>query len=73
MLVLLALLLAFAFHQYQLTWESTILSPAFFDAFVRVTGWLAVTAGWFGRGGGAAERKPRPVHLPCRRAPVPCG
>ena len=39
-LVLLGLLLAFALRQYQLTWESTILSPAFFDAFVQITGWL---------------------------------
>lgn len=44
-LVLLGLLLAFALRQYQLTWESTILSPAFFDAFVRITGWLP---GWLG-------------------------
>lgn len=39
-LVLLALLLAFAFHQYQLSWESTLFSPASFDTLVRVTGWL---------------------------------
>ena len=39
-LVLLGLLLAFSFRQYQLTWESTILSPAFFEAFVQTTGWL---------------------------------
>ena len=39
-LVLLGLLLAFALRQYQLTWESTILSPAFFDAFVQITGGL---------------------------------
>ena len=39
-LVLLGLLLAFALRQYQLTWESTLLSPAFFDALVRTTGWL---------------------------------
>ena len=44
-LVLLGLLLAFALRQYQLTWESTILSPAFFDAFVQATGWLP---GWLG-------------------------
>lgn len=39
-LVLLGLLLAFAFREYRLTWETTILSPGFFDAFVRATGWL---------------------------------
>lgn len=44
-LVLLGLLLAFSFRQYQLTWESTILSPAFFEAFVQATGWLP---GWLG-------------------------
>lgn len=44
-LVLLGLLLAFSFRQYQLTWESTILSPAFFDALVQATGWLP---GWLG-------------------------
>ena len=45
-LVLLGLLLAFALRQYQLTWESTILSPAFFDAFVRITGWLPSLLGF---------------------------
>ena len=55
-LVLLGLLLAFALRQYQLTWESTILSPAFFDAFVRTTGWLPGLLGFAVPEGVAALR-----------------
>ena len=40
------LLLAFAFREYRLTWETTILSPDWFAAFARATGaipaWLGV-------------------------------
>lgn len=39
-LVLVGLLLAFAFKEYRLTWETTILSAQAFADFVRVTGWL---------------------------------
>lgn len=39
-LVLLTLLLLFAFQAYSLTWETTILSPDFFERFLRVTAWL---------------------------------
>lgn len=39
-LVLGALLLAFAFREYRLTWETTILSADLFAAFVHATGWL---------------------------------
>ena len=45
-LVLLGLLLAFALRQYQLTWESTLFSPAFFDALVQITGWLPAKLGF---------------------------
>lgn len=39
-LVLAGLLLAFAFRQYRLTWETTILSEQAFAALVHATGWL---------------------------------
>lgn len=39
-LVLGALLLAFAFREYRLTWETTILSADLFATFVHATGWL---------------------------------
>ena len=39
-LVLAGLLLAFAFKEYRLTWETTILSAQAFADFVRATGWL---------------------------------
>ena len=39
-LVLVGLLLAFAFKEYRLTWETTILSTQTFADFVRATGWL---------------------------------
>lgn len=39
-LVLGGLLLAFAFREYRLTWETTILSAQAFADFVQVTGWL---------------------------------
>lgn len=39
-LVLGALLLAFAFREYRLTWETTILSADLFAAFVHASGWL---------------------------------
>ena len=38
--MLLGLLFAFAFREYQLTWETTILAPDWFAAFARVTGYL---------------------------------
>lgn len=45
-LVLAGLLLAFAFRQYHLTWETTILSSAWMDAFVQATGWLPAWLGF---------------------------
>jgi hypothetical protein len=45
-LAILTLLTLFSFQSYQLTWETTILSPAFFDAFLRVTSWLPRTLGF---------------------------
>ena len=39
-LVLLSLLLLFAFQAYSLAWETTILSPDFFERFLRITAWL---------------------------------
>ncbi|QXL84169.1 DUF2868 domain-containing protein [Comamonas sp. NLF-1-9] len=42
----LVLVFAFAFQSYQLTWETTILSPGFFEAFVRSTGALPALLGW---------------------------
>jgi hypothetical protein len=39
-LMLAVLAFGFAFHAYQLTWETTILSPAFFERFVHLTGAL---------------------------------
>ncbi len=45
-LVLVALLLLFAFQAYQLTWETTILDPAFFEGFLRITGWLPRALGF---------------------------
>ena len=39
-LMLAVLAFGFAFHAYQLTWETTILSPAFFERFVQLTGAL---------------------------------
>lgn len=39
-LMLVVLAFGFAFHAYQLTWETTILSPAFFERFVQLTGAL---------------------------------
>jgi hypothetical protein len=45
-LVLAALAFGFAFHAYQLTWETTILSPAFFERFVQLTGALPALLGF---------------------------
>lgn len=45
-LALLTLLVLFSFQAYQLTWETTILSPAFFDGFLQVTGWLPRALGF---------------------------
>ncbi|MDM7948635.1 DUF2868 domain-containing protein [Hydrogenophaga sp.] len=45
-LAILTLLMLFSFQSYQLTWETTILSPAFFDAFLSVTSWLPRTLGF---------------------------
>lgn len=45
-LVLLTLLMLFAFQSWSLTWETTILSPAFFEGFLQVTGWLPRTLGF---------------------------
>ena len=39
-LMLAVLAFGFAFHAYQLTWETTILSPAFFERFVQISGAL---------------------------------
>lgn len=38
--MLVGLLFAFAFREYQLTWETTILGPDWFAAFARITGYL---------------------------------
>ncbi len=38
--LLVGLGLGFALRAYRLTWETTILTPGFFDGFVRATGWL---------------------------------
>lgn len=46
LLALLTLLVLFSFQAYQLTWETTILGPAFFDAFLRVTSWLPRALGF---------------------------
>ena len=43
--VLLGLLLGFAFREYRLTWETTILSPQWFAAFARATGALPALLG----------------------------
>ena len=45
-LILLALWFGFSFHAYRLSWETTILSPAFFEQFVHVTGWLPAQLGF---------------------------
>lgn len=39
-LAFLALLFGFSFRNYQMRWETTILSPDFFDRFVAVVSWL---------------------------------
>lgn len=46
LLVLLALLLLFAFQSWSLTWETTILRPAFFEGFLQATGWLPSRLGF---------------------------
>ena len=43
--MLLGLLLGFAFREYRLTWETTILSPQWFAAFARATGALPALLG----------------------------
>ena len=45
-IMLAALAFGFAFHAYRLTWESTILSAAFFQRFVQVTGALPALLGF---------------------------
>lgn len=45
-LMLAVLAFGFAFHAYQLTWETTILSPAFFERFVQLTGALPALLGF---------------------------
>ncbi len=45
-LALFTLLVLFSFQAYQLTWETTILDPAFFDGFLRVTSWLPRALGF---------------------------
>lgn len=45
-LILLALWFGFSFHAYRLSWETTILSPAFFERFVQITGWLPAQLGF---------------------------
>lgn len=44
--MLLGLLSAFAFRAYTLTWETTILDPAFFAQLVAGTGWLPARLGF---------------------------
>lgn len=45
-LVLAALAFGFAFHAYALNWETTILSPTFFQRFVQITGALPAQLGF---------------------------
>lgn len=45
-IMLAGLAFGFAFHAYRLTWESTILSAAFFQRFVQVTGALPALLGF---------------------------
>lgn len=45
-LVLLSLLMLFSFQSWSLTWETTILTPAFFEGFLEVTGWLPRALGF---------------------------
>ena len=70
-LVLGALLLAFAFREYRLTWETTILSADLFAAFVHATGWLPGLLGFpvpelAGRA--MAQVPQTPLVLPARAA-----
>ena len=70
-LVLGALLLAFAFREYRLTWETTILSADLFAAFVHATGWLPGLLGFpvpelAGRA--LAQVPQAPLVLPARAA-----
>ena len=71
MLVLGALLLAFAFREYRLTWETTILSADLFADFVHATGWLPGLLGFpvpelAGRA--MAQVPQTPLVLPARAA-----
>ncbi len=77
--VLLGLLFAFAFREYQLTWETTILAPEWFAAFARVTGYLpsllgvpvpdlSPTAAAAGAGTGALSGMERAGAWPAREA-----
>lgn len=45
-LILAVLAFGFAFHAYQLSWETTILSSGFFQRFVQVAGWLPSLIGF---------------------------
>ena len=45
-LMLVTLLVLFSFQSYQLTWETTILDPAFFERFLAITGWLPQALGF---------------------------
>jgi hypothetical protein len=45
-LLLVALVLGLSLRAYQLTWESTLLTPDFFVSLVRVTGWLPQQLGF---------------------------
>ncbi len=58
---LVTLLALFAFQAYQLTWETTILNPAFFDGFVQVTGWLPRALGFVVPGQAVLHAAPNAV------------
>ena len=69
-LVLAALAFGFAFHAYALNWETTILSPTFFQRFVQITGALPAQLGFpvpdaavVAQGGPSGQRQPSPLGL----------
>lgn len=67
-LVLGALLLAFAFREYRLTWETTILSADLFANFVHATGWLPGLLGFPVPELALAQVPQAPLVLPARAA-----
>lgn len=67
-LVLAGLLLAFAFKEYRLTWETTILSAQAFADFVRATGWLPGLLGFPVPELVAGASAQRPLALPASAA-----